>query len=69
MLARMFGASPAPLGAVAGPSSVAAQVAENGAVGAIGIPMFLEYGVHLQITGLLLLVAVVGAVVLSKRNV
>jgi NADH-quinone oxidoreductase subunit J len=69
MLARMFGASPEPLGAVAGPSAVAAQVAEHGAVGAIGIPMFLEYGVHLQITGLLLLVAVVGAVVLSKRNV
>jgi NADH:ubiquinone oxidoreductase subunit 6 (subunit J) len=31
--------------------------------------MFLEYGVHLQVTGLLLLAAVVGAVVLAKRNV
>ncbi len=69
LLARMFGANPEPLGSVAGPSAVAAQVAEHGAVGAIGVPMFLEYGVHLQLTGLLLLVAVVGAVVLSKRNV
>lgn len=69
MLARMFGASPEPLGAVAGPGSVAAQLAEHGAVGAIGVPMFTEYGVHIQVTGLLLLVAVIGAVILAKRNV
>ena len=69
MLARMFGASPEPLGAVAGPASGAAQLAEHGAVGAIGVPMFTEYGVHIQVTGLLLLVAVIGAVVLAKRNV
>ena len=68
MLARMFGSSAA-LSTVDGPGSVAAQVAEHGAVGAIGVPMFLEYGVHLQVTGLLLLAAVVGAVVLAKRNV
>ena len=59
----------APLGAEAGPAALAAQVAERGAVGAIGVPMFTEYGVHLQATGILLLVAVVGAVVLAKRNV
>jgi NADH-quinone oxidoreductase subunit J len=68
MLARIFGSSEA-VTALDGPGSVAAQVAEHGAVGAIGVPMFLEYGVHLQVTGLLLLAAVVGAVVLAKRNV
>jgi NADH-quinone oxidoreductase subunit J len=47
---------------------VTEQVTRYGAVGAIGVPMFLDFGVALQVTGLLLLVAVVGAVVLAKRN-
>ena len=59
----------APLGQEAGPRAMAAQIAENGAVGVIGVPMFLDFGVHLQVTGILLLVAVVGAVMLAKRNV
>ena len=59
----------APLGEQAGPAAMAAQVEEYGAVGAIGVPMFLEFGVHLQVTGILLLVAVVGAVMLAKRRV
>ena len=59
----------APLGQEAGPQVLASQIAEHGAVGAIGVPMFLEFGVHLQVTGILLLVAVVGAVMLAKRNV
>ena len=59
----------APLGQDAGPQAMAAQIAENGAVGVIGVPMFLDFGVHLQVTGILLLVAVVGAVMLAKRNV
>jgi len=59
----------APLGVQAGPAAMAAQIAESGAVGAIGRPMFLEFGVQLQVTGVLLLVAVVGAVVLAKRRV
>ena len=37
-------------------------------MGAIGVPMFTDFAVPLQVTGLLLLVAVVGAVVLAKRN-
>ena len=61
--------APAPLGEQAGPQALAAQLAERGAVGAIGVPMFTDFGVHLQVTGILLLVAVVGAVVLAKRNV
>jgi NADH-quinone oxidoreductase subunit J len=69
LLARVLGDTPMPLGSEAGPAALAAQVAERGAVGAIGIPMFLDFVVPLQVTGLLLLVAVVGAVVLAKRSV
>src|SRR5215216_6454728 len=39
----------APLGQEAGPRAMAAQVAENGAVGVIGVPMFLDFAVHLQV--------------------
>ena len=68
LLARMVGTNP--IGFETGTRSelVAAQIAEHGPVGSIGVPMFLEYVVHLQVTGLLLLVAVVGAVVLAKRT-
>jgi NADH-quinone oxidoreductase subunit J len=51
------------------PAQVQAQVADQGAVGVIGVPMYIDYLVPLQVTGLLLLVAVVGAVVLAKRNI
>jgi NADH-quinone oxidoreductase subunit J len=68
LLARMFSTpiTPAP---GRGPELLAEQTAQYGAVGAIGVPMFLDYAVHLQVTGLLLLVAVVGAVILAKRTV
>jgi NADH-quinone oxidoreductase subunit J len=69
LLARMVGPSVAlGNGAVATGGSVVALVEEHGAVGSIGVPMFLEYGVPLQVTGVLLLVAVIGAVVLAKRS-
>jgi NADH-quinone oxidoreductase subunit J len=64
LLGRMLAGAPAD----AGRDVVTAQVAEHGAVGAIGLPMYLDFSVALQVTGLLLLVAVVGAVVLAKRN-
>jgi NADH-quinone oxidoreductase subunit J len=44
-------------------------VRELGAVGAIGIPLFTHYLVPFEVTGLLLLVALVGAVLLAKRRV
>jgi NADH-quinone oxidoreductase subunit J len=69
LLATMWSDPIRPLGLEAGPAALATQMAEHGAVGAIGVPMFLEFGVHLQVTGILLLVAVVGAVVLAKRHV
>src|SRR5690606_22888390 len=64
LLARMLDDT-LPATEISGPDSVAALVAEHGAVGAIGIPMFTEYVVPLQVTGILLLAAVVGAVVLA----
>lgn len=64
-----FGETQAPLGEVAGPGTLAAQVAERGVVGVIAVPMYGEYMVVLQATAILLLVAVVGAVVLAKRTV
>lgn len=47
-------------------SAVDALVAQKGAVGAIADPLFTDYVVAFEITGLLLLVAVVAAVVLAK---
>lgn len=44
-------------------------VAEFGAVGAIGIPLIREYVVPFELTALLLLAAIIGAVVLAKRRV
>ena len=69
VLARMFTEDPAlPLGQHAGPEAMATQIEEFGVVGAVALPMYQDYAVHLQVTGLLLLVAVVGAVVLAKRS-
>jgi NADH-quinone oxidoreductase subunit J len=69
LLARMAAGGPMPIDALGGPDRLAAQLAEHGPVGAIGVPMFLEFVVPLQVTGILLLVAVVGAVVLAKRHI
>jgi NADH-quinone oxidoreductase subunit J len=38
-------------------------------VGAIARPLYTDYVVPFEITGILLLVAIVGAVVLAKRRV
>jgi len=70
LLAREFGA----VGILeasdpAGARSIDAALAEHGAVGAIGQSLFTDYVVHFEITGILLLVAVVGAIALAKRKV
>jgi NADH-quinone oxidoreductase subunit J len=44
-------------------------VAEQGAIGAIARPLYTEWVVPFEITGILLLVAIVGALVLAKRRV
>ena len=68
-LARMVSGPDVPLMSMDGPAELAAQVEQYNVVGAIGVPMFVDYVVPLQVTGLLLLIAVVGAVVLAKREI
>jgi len=48
---------------------LAALIAEKGAVGAIADPLFTDYVVAFELTGILLLIAVVGAIALAKRRV
>ena len=59
----------APLTAGVGAATIDAAVAEHGAVGAIAEPLYTTYVVPFEITGILLLVAIVGAIVLAKREV
>jgi len=54
---------------LAGGSPVDAAIAEHGAVGAIAQSLYTTYVVPFEITGILLLVAIVGALVLAKRDV
>ncbi|MDP2956636.1 MAG: NADH-quinone oxidoreductase subunit J [Longimicrobiales bacterium] len=53
----------------AGAQSIDAALREYGAVGAIAEPLFTDYVVPFEITGILLLVAIVGALALAKRKV
>ncbi len=50
------------------PGTVAGTVAARGAVRAVAQPLFQSYLVPFEITSLLLLAAIVGAVVLAKRR-
>ncbi|HSR42811.1 MAG TPA: NADH-quinone oxidoreductase subunit J [Longimicrobiales bacterium] len=52
-----------------GAASIEQALAEHGAVGAIARPLFTDYVVPFEITGILLLVAIVGAIALAKRRV
>jgi len=68
LIARSFGGSMVDAPAV-GAEQIQAAMAEYGAVGAIARPLYTDYVVPFEITGILLLVAIVGAVVLAKRRV
>ena len=46
-----------------------AAVEEYGAIGAIARPLYTEWVVPFEITGILLLVAIVGALALAKKRV
>ena len=48
--------------------AIDAAQAEQGVVGAFAQPLFTTYVVPFEITGILLLVAIVGAIVLAKRH-
>jgi NADH-quinone oxidoreductase subunit J len=52
-----------------GRASIDAAVEEMNAVGAIAEPLFRDYVVAFELTSILLLVAIVGAVLLAKRRV
>ncbi len=71
VLARQFrGAGADPLLArFGGGEAMDALLAERGAIGAIAHPLYTDYVVAFEITGILLLVAVVGALALAKRRV
>jgi NADH-quinone oxidoreductase subunit J len=56
-------------GVLPGAQAIDQALAESGAVGVIAFPLFERYVVPFEITGILLLVAVVGAIVLAKRRV
>jgi len=53
----------------AGGRAIDAAIREHGVVGAIAEPLYTTYVVPFEITGILLLVAIVGALVLAKRHV
>lgn len=71
LIARMYfvEAVPLPLGAEADPELLATQLAANGVVGAIAIPLYTDFVVLLQVTAILLLIATIGAAVLAKRRI
>jgi NADH-quinone oxidoreductase subunit J len=52
-----------------GAAQIAADVEQLNAVGAIAYPLFRNYIVPFELVGILLLVAIVGAVVLAKRRI
>ena len=52
-----------------GPDALDAAIAEKGILGVIAEPLYTEYVVAFEVTGLLLLVAIVGALALAKRKV
>jgi NADH-quinone oxidoreductase subunit J len=53
----------------AGAVQIAADVEQLNAVGAIAYPLFRNYLVPFELVGILLLVAIVGAVLLAKRRI
>ena len=52
-----------------GAQAIDALLAERGAIGAIAHPLYTDYVLALELTGILLLVAIVGALALAKRRV
>jgi NADH-quinone oxidoreductase subunit J len=69
LLARQFGGADGGDRVGPGAASIDAAIAEHGAIGAIAEPLYTTYVVPFEITGILLLVAIVGAIVLAKRRV
>ena len=68
VLAAAF-AAPAAVASGPGQAAIEASIRELNAVGAIAQPLFRDYLVPFELTSILLLVAIVGAVLLAKRRV
>jgi len=66
LLALRFGAPPPQL--TLAPNAMARAAAEQGMVAAVARPLFTTYLVPFEITSILLLAGLVGAVVLAKRR-
>lgn len=71
LLAWRLGGTGDPVGMAlaGGPEALQAMLEEHNAVGAIAFPLFRDYLVPFEVTSVLLLVAIVGAIVLAKRRV
>jgi len=69
LVGQQKGAVDAGMADLPGALAIDAATREMGAVGAIAEPLFTTYVVPFEITGILLLVAIVGALVLAKRTV
>jgi NADH-quinone oxidoreductase subunit J len=68
VLSRAF-VGPQPFVVDAAAAQIEDSVRELNAVGAIAIPLFRDHVVAFELVGLLLLVAIVGAVLIAKRRV
>ena len=70
-IARVLGGAAADPGlqGFQGPEALDAAIQEFGIMGVIARPLYTEYVVAFEVTGLLLLVAIVGALALAKRKV
>jgi len=68
MLVQLLGMRPAGAAPTPAPSLMARAAAEQGMVPAVARPLFSVYLVPFEITSVLLLAAIVGAVVLAKRK-
>ena len=70
LLARQLGSTVGGLESALGAGdAIDAALLEYGAVGAIARPLFTDYVIPFELTGILLLVAIVGAIVLAKKRV
>ncbi len=49
--------------------TLARESAQQGAVGAVAVPLFRDFLVPFELTSILLLAAIVGAIVLAKRRI
>jgi NADH:ubiquinone oxidoreductase subunit 6 (subunit J) len=52
-----------------GPEGMDQLLEEQGAIGSVAFPLFTDYVLAFELVGILLLVALVGAVALAKRKV